>query len=510
VTALIVAALLAPQLTPTSLKGPAADGLSSIDYRLPIQSSPVVPRSFLSPIPNPPSPSNASFVVPCSSFLSPIPNRPSAFNPSPLAPRSSFLSPIPNPLSPSNPSLLVPRSSFLSAIPYPPSPSNPSFLVPRSSFLPLDLTIPSGLGVNIHFIKPVESEVTKIARCGFRWVRMDMYWNEIESRPGRYDFQQYELLMDSLSRNGLRAMFILDHVNPLYGPEAPRDAGSVAAFARFAAAAASHFAGRGVIWEIWNEPNADFFWKPHANVAEYARLAAAATSAIRSAAPGEIIAGPAVLHFDWSFLDACFRSGAARGWDLLTIHPYRDAAPETVSADWKNLAEMQRMSGSTAAPASGEWGYSDYKMSSEQHAQYAVRSYLVNLMNGVALNIWYDWKDDVQRKEPPERHYGLVQSTLEPKPATVFLSTLVRELDGYHFVKRVESADFNYVLLFQLAEKRKFVAWTTSTQVPTAHVPLKEGRYRFVSLEGRSQTGAASKYGIRQALTASPVIFEEQ
>ena len=51
-------------------------------------------------------------------------------------------------------------------------------------------------------------------------------------------------------------MFILDYGNRLYDHgQAPRSDSARAAFARFAAAAARHFRGQGVIWEIWNEPN---------------------------------------------------------------------------------------------------------------------------------------------------------------------------------------------------------------------------------------------------------------
>ncbi len=54
----------------------------------------------------------------------------------------------------------------------------------------------------------------------------------------------------------IRIVFILDYGNDLYGGGNAHhfDAGR-AAFARFAAAAARHYRGKGIIWEIWNEPN---------------------------------------------------------------------------------------------------------------------------------------------------------------------------------------------------------------------------------------------------------------
>src|SRR5438552_4788268 len=140
----------------------------------------------------------------------------------------------------------------------------------------LPTSFPQGIGVNIHFTDPQPGEVKMIADAGFRWVRMDFKWDITEREPGRYDFSDYDRLIKALDEYKIKALFILDYGNPLYDHDAPpRTAETRQAFARWAVAAAKHFSDRGVIWEIYNEPNISIFWPPRPNVSEYVELALA-------------------------------------------------------------------------------------------------------------------------------------------------------------------------------------------------------------------------------------------
>src|SRR5262249_47887933 len=157
--------------------------------------------------------------------------------------------------------------------------------------------IPEGLGVNIHFVEPPARDVEMIAAAGFRFVRMDFHWERIERRKGEYDFAEYERLFDALAKRRIRPLFILDYGNPLYGNNlAPQTDEGRQAFARFAAAGAAKFKGRGVIWELWNEPN-DKFWRPHASLDDYMALAKVVFPAMRRADPGATLIAPAAAFF---------------------------------------------------------------------------------------------------------------------------------------------------------------------------------------------------------------------
>jgi len=182
-------------------------------------------------------------------------------------------------------------------------------------------TFDRGLGVNIHFTDPRPGEIKMIADAGFRWVRMDFVWADTEAARGSYDFSAYDRLLESLRPFDIGALLILDYANPLYNHGAPpRTESTRRAFADWAAAAARHFAGRRVIWEIYNEPNNKMFWAPQPDVGEYVALALAVGRAFRAAAPNEQLVGPAT-GLDFLFLEACFKAGLLDYWTAVSVHP---------------------------------------------------------------------------------------------------------------------------------------------------------------------------------------------
>ena len=112
-----------------------------------------------------------------------------------------------------------------------------------------------------------------LAAAGFRFVRMDFGWDATERDKGRYDFSAYDRLLAALEPHKIRAMLILDYSNRHYDQGlSPQSDEGRRAFARWAAAAAKHFRGRGVVWEMYNEPNIGF-WRPKPDVQQYVKLA---------------------------------------------------------------------------------------------------------------------------------------------------------------------------------------------------------------------------------------------
>jgi hypothetical protein len=346
--------------------------------------------------------------------------------------------------------------------------------------------LPAGVGVNIHFVTGCERDLDLIAAAGFKFVRMDFTWEAIETRKGHYDWSGYEELLANLDNRGLRALFILDYSHHLYEEEvtsphpftkqphkttaSPQHPESAAAFARWAAAAAKHFHGRHVLWEIWNEPNGSF-WSPKADAQQYTALALAACKAIRGAEPEATIIGPASSGFPWEFLETFLKSGALEYLDAVSVHPYRDRAkpPESAAADYRKLRELVER----WAPASkkgkipilsGEWGYSSHTkgVSLETQAAFAARQQLANLLEGVPLSIWYDWKNDGPDANENEHNFGTMLADLKPKPAYMAIQTLTRELGGYRIARRLALASEQDYALYCTngAGGRKIVAWT--------------------------------------------------
>lgn len=348
------------------------------------------------------------------------------------------------------------------------------------------LVLTEGMGVNIHFVRGHARDLDLIRDAGFRFIRMDFGWHATERKKGEYNWSDYDELTANLEQRGIRPLYILDYSNPLYEQPmgstnpithqatfetaSPQHPESVEAFARWAAAAATHFKGRRVIWEIWNEPNI-FFWKPKPNAGQYTALALATAKAVRAADPNATIIGPASSTFPWEFLETFLKSGVLEYLDGVSVHPYRskNKPPESAAADYAKLrALIEKYAPNDAKKnlpiVSGEWGYSSHtkNVSTETQAAFLARQQLSNLLNGIPLSIWYDWKNDGEDPNENEHNFGTVTYDLQPKPAYRAAQTLSRELGGYRIERRLPNTATNdfVLVLTKPGAPTKLAAWT--------------------------------------------------
>jgi len=389
---------------------------------------------------------------------------------------------------------------------------------PRAPGLPEPI-VPQGLGVNIHFTDPRPGEMEMLAAAGFRWVRMDFTWQATERKRGEYDFRAYERLLKALEPHGIRALFILDYGNPLYDQGlAPQSDEGRRAFARWAAAAARHFRKRGILWEMWNEPNI-FFWRPKPDVQQYIKLAREVGQALRQAEPQEMYIGPATSQIDFPFLEACFQAGLLEYWTAVSVHPYRQKPPETVADEYQRLrALIDRYApqGKRVPILSGEWGYSAAwkNYDEDRQGRYLPRQFLTHLACGVPLSIWYDWHDDGPDPKEPEHHFGTVRfpyhaersPVYDPKPAWHAAKTLTSVLEGFRFAERVPTGNpDDFVYLFVKGNQRRWAAWTLAEKPREALLPLGPGKFQVMGHTGQivASIEAAGKE-LRLALTGAP------
>ena len=406
-----------------------------------------------------------------------------------------------------------------------------TFVAPSTS---VGAVIPDGFGVNIDFTDARPGEIRMLSEAGFRWVRMDLKWDATEKERDRYDFASYDRLMAALEPYNIHALFILDYGNPLYDNGAPpRTEIARQAFARWAVAAAKHYAGRGAIWEVYNEPNHATFWPPRPNSQEYVALALVVGRAFRVAVPGEKLIGPATSEIDFDFLESCFKAGLLEYWSAVSVHPYRRDEPETAARDYCRLRELIK----TYAPVStgngndrigvtreipiisSEWGYSSVwpGMSDEKQGQLLARSWLTNLANGISLSIWYDWRDDGLDPNEAEHHFGTVSNSYhegreliyDGKPNYVAAKTLSAFLSGYRFEKRLNSGGADdYVLVFRKGKDQRFAAWTTADRAHNVLIPVDAGQYSITSHKGEDvHVVSADQKGLAITLSEAPVYF---
>jgi polysaccharide biosynthesis protein PslG len=170
--------------------------------------------------------------------------------------------------------------------------------------------------------------IVRSKNLGFTMGRMDFLWHWVEKSPGVYDFSFYDGVYNYMTSNGLRPIFILAYNNTLYGgsntmngisTQANRDA-----YARFVKAAAARYKGKGVIWEVWNEPDLAKFWASSPNPTDYAKLAQAAITAIRQGDPNAYVISAGFGHKYWNreYIRQTLSAGMLKGYNALAVHSY--------------------------------------------------------------------------------------------------------------------------------------------------------------------------------------------
>jgi hypothetical protein len=281
------------------------------------------------------------------------------------------------------------------------------------------------LGVAIHFTQD-DPALDAAALAGFDTVRMDLAWNWIETTPGVYDFSAFDQLMGSLASRGMKALFILDYGNPLYqsGPGwSPQTPAQITAFGNYAQAAAAHFAGQGVRYEVWNEPNVDY-WVPFPDVKQYGALLQEAIARVHAGDPTAVVTTGGLSGFDWAFAQPLLASGNTQGAGAFGVHPYRTTNPETVSDE---LLLLRSLTAKTPV-WSTEWGYDASSLGSpEKQGLWALRELLSERALGIPLSVYYEIRDDTSGA------FGVIDASYNAKPAAVALQTFKAQCGGRTF-----------------------------------------------------------------------------
>ena len=396
-------------------------------------------------------------------------------------------------------------------------------LTPLAICAPVDLdtSIPGSIGMNIHFVDPRPGEMEMLAAAGVRWVRIDFAWENTEVAPGQYDFSAYDRMVTTLASYKISPYFILDYANKLYDNGlSPYTEEGRRAFANWASAAVEHFKGRGIIWELYNEPNFRF-WRPKPNVHDYILLALEVGEAIRAVAPQGGLCRSGDLTDRLQFPRCLLQSGLLNYWSGVSVHPYRQRDPESVAEEFHTLAARHRRvlpaRETRSCHRRGMGLFIDLELEGHgrSKARQAVAARILEQpRRGRAATVWYDWHDDSANPQDPESHFGIVhfpysadtRPVYSPKPAYLALKTLSGVLDGYRFTRRLPVGGANdYVLLFTKGTEIRLAAWTTSAASQKAAIPDLRGKFAITDYLGQSLKPARAHKGkLAITLTDAP------
>jgi len=278
------------------------------------------------------------------------------------------------------------------------------FSVVAAAFLLFSLTGGSPASAKTdHRLGTDYGDFEVLERAGMGWDRVDFFHRKIERQPGQFDWSEQDKLVADAAEHGVRILPIIWEAVWESGEDhAPATDEERATFAQFAYEAAKHFKGRIDAWEVWNEPNSGYFWRPDRNARDYTLLLKAVYPAIKSANPNAVVVGGALADIDGitdpGFLREMCRFGAADYMDALSIHPYRYGGNPEIKFPGP-IQELRDILGKHGRPdvpiwiSEIGWHTPGKGLSQAWQANYFIRSYLTSLASGVKVFIWYRYMD---------------------------------------------------------------------------------------------------------------------
>jgi hypothetical protein len=270
---------------------------------------------------------------------------------------------------------------------------------------------------------PTEADLALMEQGGVETVRFQVTWSAIEPARGRFDWAALDLYMDALARHGLEPLpYVFG--TPAWVASQPKhppidDDADRSAWRSFLTAIVTRYGPRGDFWrnraakapvrrwQIWNEPNFEFYWDPEPDPAAYAELVKVSARAIHAVDRRAtiLLAGVAPVRSGtrwWIYLRRFYDvDGIKAHFDAVALHPYSQTMDD-LRWQVKRARRIMGKAGDGRTPlAITEVGWSSgtqrvpLVVGPNRQAQLLTNSF--RLFGNPQLRIsdadWYAWKD---------------------------------------------------------------------------------------------------------------------
>jgi hypothetical protein len=179
----------------------------------------------------------------------------------------------------------------------------------------------------------------------------------------------------------------------------------------------------------------------------------------------------------------------------VSVHPYRQSAPETVENEYRRLRLLIRKyapKDKVIPVIASECGCAGPAVTPNLQAAYLGRQFMTNMANDVALSIWSDWRQDTARPGPSnsslveKEYHPSEQPVFRPTPAYQAMKTLHDHLDHFRYNKRlsISPTSGDFVLLFEREKEVRIAAWRPVESTDAIEVPASPGPVLTFATDG--------------------------
>ena len=236
-------------------------------------------------------------------------------------------------------------------------------------------------------------------------------WAQIETSNGTYNWQNLDNFVNSARAGGQKILYtfsetpqwattdtIVDAYGYVGGNGVPSN---MSYWTSFVSAVVNRYKGEISAYEIWNEPNTEFW---DGTAAQMAQMETTAAPIIHSTDTSALVTCAAYsINNNPQNLAACeqyFAAGGGSDSDVLSFHLYDPTPEDDISCinAIKSLAAAYGYSSKPIWNTETGWGYAGTGTGNGQQAMsqtvaYVPRSYVLDWVMGITNFDWYAWSD---------------------------------------------------------------------------------------------------------------------
>jgi hypothetical protein len=288
-----------------------------------------------------------------------------------------------------------------------------------------------------------------VATLGVKWARVWAEWPLIMTGNGRYHWDRMDEAIEELVKRKVQPFICLcSHSGAHFNYPPTSSAEKMKVWLDFVRAFVDRYHDRVRYWEIWNEPNIAYFWKPEPDPEAYARLVKETSKTIKQIDPDATILAGVLAMVDTAYAEKLFARGIASYIDKLVYHPYGEIPEASIEpVKWlKKLVDMQKKIGLWQ----GECGYPSREHTAGWYgtgpwgeniqAKWLLRRLLTDIFSGAEVSSIYAIIENVAEIEDPNASdYGkeginakglLRFGSWQPKPSYFAYQNLTSLIDS--------------------------------------------------------------------------------
>jgi polysaccharide biosynthesis protein PslG len=217
-----------------------------------------------------------------------------------------------------------------------------------------------------------------------RYLRFGIGWDSVEARPGEYDWSEWDALFALLRHAGVTPLPYVCYTPGWLYPQDEKDywrrPPDPVRFASFVAAVVARYRGQAPSWELWNEPDNDYYWL--GTVDQFAAIVEHGARAVRDADSHAKVVLGGMSRGRSPFLEALLANPAVvRAIDVVNLHGYLETWDPGRAEEYPQRIDAAAQLIHETAPRADLWlaefGYSDWRRPDGRPSEssYAVHDY---------------------------------------------------------------------------------------------------------------------------------------